>query len=128
MGTTRPLRQQAVMHAVTRQASTNSMILRLCSGWQKFKKAVFDGQVETVAKLMGALQEKPEMLAKLVMWADDRTGANLLHWCGFYGKEAHAVLARTFMMVPGVNASVPDNHQHTPCYIACKQNHPDVLE
>merc|ERR1712062_854535 len=31
-------------------------------------------------------------------------------------------------MVPGVDASVTDKHQHTPCYTACKKNHSNVLE
>jgi len=91
-------------------------------------QAVREGKVEMVAKFMSALEKKPEVLAKLVMWADERTGANLLHWCGFYGKEAHALLAQTFMIFPGVNASAYDKHQHTPCHTACKKNHPDVLE
>lgn len=39
-----------------------------------------------------------------------------------------ALLAQTFMIFPGVNASVYDKHQHTPCHTACKKNHPDVLE
>lgn len=91
-------------------------------------QAVRAGKPEMVAKVMGALAEKPEILTKLVMWPDERTGANLLHWCGFYGKEVHAALAQTFMMVPGVNASVSDKHRHTPCHTACTKNHPAVLE
>jgi len=91
-------------------------------------KAVREGKPDIVAKLMGALEKKPEVLAKLIMWADEKTGANLLHWCSFYGKEVHVALTQTFMMVPGVNASVSDQHKHTPCHIACKKNHSDVLE
>jgi len=91
-------------------------------------KAVREGKLDVIVKLISALKGKPEILAKLVMWADERTGANLLHWCGFYGKEVHAALAQTFMMVPGVNASVSDKHQHTPCHTACRKNNSDVLE
>lgn len=91
-------------------------------------KAVRDGNIEMVAKLMSALGTKPAVLAKLVMWADAQTGANLLHWCGFYGKDAHVALAQTFMLIPGVNASVSDKHQHSPCQTACMKNHHEVLE
>ena len=61
-------------------------------------QAVRDGKHDMVVKLMSILEKKPEILAKLVMWADERTGANLLHWCAFYGKEVHVALTQSFMM------------------------------
>lgn len=94
---------------------------------KQFQVAVREGNVQVIAKFMQALGGTPGTLQKIVNWGD-KVGATTLHWCAFYGDAAHVGLAKTFMMLPGVNASALDTHNQSPCHTACMKGHSGVLE
>jgi len=92
-----------------------------------FQKAVRDGNVKVMLDFMNALSKTPGTLTKILNHRDS-VGATALHWCAFYGTEAHIALAKVFVKVPGIDLRLEDNHNQTACITACMKGHHEMLD
>lgn len=90
------------------------------------RRPVREGRVDLVAKLLKALVGSPKTLPRILNWQDD-VGATALHWCAFFGSEAHVALAKAFLQLPGVDGSILDKHNNSACHTACMRGHVGVL-
>jgi len=91
-----------------------------------FQKSVREGDVRVAAKVLEAFQSSPQTLPKIVNW-QDRVGATVFHWCAFYGTAKHVALARSFLKIPGADATLPDKSNHTACRTACVKGHAEMV-
>mmetsp|Transcript_5254 Transcript_5254/g.12500 ORF Transcript_5254/g.12500 Transcript_5254/m.12500 type:complete len:371 (+) Transcript_5254:32-1144(+) len=92
-----------------------------------FQKAVRDGNVKVMLDFMNALSKTPGTLTKILNHRDS-VGATALHWCAFYGTEAHIALAKVFVKVPGIDLRLEDNHNQSACITACMKGHHEMLD